>query len=125
MLEPGFPPILLTFVIGTIAAICFGVAALGPLPPRFRAAVAITGVVIDWIPVVAGWMTVEGSPPQVLLSMHFGFGVVGYTILLYCLVGWIRAVERDWRVRVAFIGIWGIAYLAGIGMTVDALLLSP
>ena len=118
----GIPTIAATFVVGTVAAICFVVAAIGPLAPRGRAALAVAGIVVDWAPVAAGWMTVTGAPSRVLLGAHFAFGFVGYLLLAYCLLGWIRNRERPVRVRVAFVGVWGVAYLAGVLMAVDALL---
>ena len=118
----GVPPIAVTFVVGTVAAICFVVAALGPLAPRRRAALAVAGIAVDWIPVVAGWMIVPGAPSRTLLGAHFGFGVVGYLLLAYCLFGWVRDRERSVRARVAFVAIWGVAYLAGVLMSVEALL---
>lgn len=112
----------LTFVIGTFAAVCFVVAALGPITPRWRAGIAIAGIFIDWIPVAAGWMAVA-DPSHLLLTLHFGFGIVGYALLLYCLIGWIRGDERSLYTRAAFVCIWGIAYLAGVLMVVDSILL--
>lgn len=116
----SIPPIALTFLIGTGAAVCFVIAALGPIAPRRRAAIAIVGVVVDWLPLFAGWMTVDDAS-QLLLAVHFGFGLVGYGLLVYCVIGWVRGRERVALVRVAFIGIWGIAYLAGVLMSIDAL----
>lgn len=122
MMTNGSDPMVLTFVVGTVAAACFVAAAFGPFGPRARAAIAVAGIVVDWVPVAAGWMTVESAPSQVLLGAHFGFGIVGYLLLGYCLLGWIRGRERSQRTRVAFVGIWGVAYLAGVGMAIDALL---
>ena len=116
----GIPTIAATFVVGTVAAICFVVAALGPLAPRRRAALALAGIVIDWTPVAASWMTVPGAPSRVLLAAHFAFGFVGYLLLAYCLLGWVRNQERPVRARIAFVGIWGVAYLAGVLMAIDA-----
>lgn len=107
-------------VVGTLAAVCFVVAALGPLEPRRRATLAVVGVLVDWLPVAAGWMTID-EPSNVLLAVHFGFGIAGYLVLLYCLLGWVRGRERSPKARVAFVGIWGIAYLAGVLMAIGAL----
>ena len=112
----------LTFVVATLAAACFVAAALGSLAPRRRALVAVVGIVLDWIPVAAGWMSVDAAPSPVTLAIHFGFGIVGYLLLGYCLLGWVSARERPHRVRLAFVGIWGIAYLAGVAMAIESLL---
>lgn len=95
--------------------------ALGPLAPRRRAAVALAGIVIDWIPVITGWMTVEGVPPRLLLAAHLGFGGIGYLLLICCLVAWVQASEGPQTVRLWFVGIWGISYLAGVTMIALAL----
>ena len=122
MIQASLPaePLILTFVVGTIAAICLVGAAIGPLPPRRRATLALVGIVVDWIPVLAGWMTLNGAAPRSLLFVHLGFGVVGYLLLVYCLLAWIQGRERARKVRLAFVGIWGLAYLAGVGMVVTA-----
>ena len=122
MIQAGLAtdPLVLTFVVGTIAAICLVSAAIGPLSPRRRAAVALLGIVVDWIPVLAGWMTLNGAAPRSLLFVHLGFGVVGYLLLVYCLLAWIQGRERARQVRFAFVGIWGLAYLAGVAMVVTA-----
>ena len=113
-------PLVLTFIVGTVAAVCLVGAAVGPLTPRRRAVVALLGIVIDWIPVLASWMTLNDAAPRVLLIVHFGFGVVGYLLLVFCLLGWIQGYERSRQVRIAFVGIWGIAYLAGVALAATA-----
>lgn len=108
----------LTVVFGTAAALCFYTAALGPLAPRRRAGVALVGIVIDWVPVAAGWMRLAGEPSAGLYAIHMGLGVLGYALLGYCLVGWMRGRPRSRRVRVAFLAVWTPAYLAGLLMGV-------
>lgn len=109
-----------TFVLTFLAAVCFYVAMLAPIEAHSRAAVALAGVVVDWVPVAAGWMQLEADPPAYLWWTHMGFGVVGYAILAYCLLGWLRGRPRDRRVRLSFLVIWTPAYLAGIVMAVSA-----
>ena len=113
-------PLVLTFIVGTAASVCLVGAAIGPLSPHRRAAVALLGIVLDWIPVLASWMTLNGAAPRVLLIAHFGFGFVGYLVLAYCLLAWIQGNERSRQVRIAFVSIWGIAYAAGVSMAVTA-----
>ncbi len=115
-------PLVLTFIVGTIAAICLVVAAIGPLSPRQRAGVAMLGIVIDWIPLLARWMILDNSAPRVLQLVHVGFGGVGYVLLVYCLFAWIQGYERSLRLRMAFVVIWGLAYVAGVAMVLTALI---
>ncbi len=78
---------LLGFIIGTLAAVCFYVAALAPITNHQRVGVAVAGIVIDWIPVVTGLMAIPGDPSPILFAIHISFGVAGYVLLGYCLVG--------------------------------------
>ena len=111
---------LVGFAVGTFAAVCFYAAALAPLAERRRAGVAAVGVVADWIPLFAGWMAIPGDPPALLYAVHMGFGFVGYLLLVYCFLGWIRGVQRRLAVRVAFLAVWTPAYLAGVVMAAQA-----
>lgn len=98
------PPIGLTFSIGSIAAICFVIAAVANIQPSTRGIVAVLGIIIDWIPLLAGWMVVTEARMS-LLYFHFVFGIIGYGIVLYYLVGWVRLIERSRWIRIAFISI--------------------
>lgn len=110
----------MTFVLTFLAAVGFYVSMLAPLEAQSRALVAAVAIVLDWIPVAAGWMQLGTDPSAVLWWTHMGFGVVGYAILGYCLLGWVRDRSRGLRVRLAFLVIWTPAYLAGIGMALTA-----
>ena len=77
---------------------------------------AVLGIVADWFPVLFGWVSIPVLPPPLLYMSHPVFGVVGYAILLYCLVAWLKDRNCRFEVRVAFLGIWTVAYLAGLGM---------
>lgn len=108
-------------VLGTVAAVCFYVSALAPIGNRERAVVAVLGIVTDWIPVLVGWMSISGSPSRVLYAAHLGFGVVGYALLVYCLAAWLRDRNPRLAIRLAFLGIWTVAFLAGVAMASAAL----
>jgi len=109
------------FLVGTLAAGCFYAAALAPITNHERALVALVGIVVDWVPVITGWMVIPGDPPPVLFAIHMSFGVVGYALLAYCIVGWLRDQDRSLKTRAAFLGIWTTAYLAGVAMTAGAI----
>jgi hypothetical protein len=110
----SLPP--LTLLLVTVAAGCFYVAALAPIENRVRGLVAIVGIVIDWLPVALGWMSLAGSPAPVLYASHLVFGVAGYALLLYCPAAWLRDRNRRLAVRAVFLAVWTVALLAGLGM---------
>lgn len=105
------------WVFTGFTAVCFYAAALGPLEPRKKGYVALAGVVSDWVPFFTGWMQATVELPRSLFYVHISFGVVGYSLLLYCLLAWLRGRERPLRVRAGFVGLWSIAYLAGFGLS--------
>jgi hypothetical protein len=109
-------------LLGIFAAVCFYSAALAPLGNRQRALVGVLGILSDWLPVLLGWMSVHGSPSPVLYASHLGFGVAGYALLLYCLAGWIRNRNPPLGIRVSFLAVWTVAFLAGFGMAAASVL---
>jgi len=109
-----------TLVLSTLAGVSLAVAALAPLLPRQRLALAIVGALLDWLPLGLGWMTVAGSPAPWLFRAHLGFGAAGYALLATCGVDWVRGIERARPIRVAYLVLWTVGYLAGVAMVLGA-----
>lgn len=105
-----------TLVLSTLAGVSLAAAALAQMAPRRRLGVAIVGVLLDWLPFGLGWMTVAGSPAPWLFRAHLGFGAAGYALLATCGVNWIRGIERPRPIRVAYLALWTVGYLAGVAM---------
>lgn len=109
-------PVLGTVVLATAAGVSFATAAIADLHPHHRLAVALVGAGLDWLPLGLGWMWVAGSPAPWLVRTHLGFGLAGYALLTACAADWVRGVDRPRPIRLAFLGMWTIGYLAGVVM---------